>query len=141
MWYLPDEFNNHTMRLDGFNTQSCFILSIGQLWGDGGLRDILIVACVYASATVDQMMSGKQYKCAVRGLILIYEALMRCYMRSLFKWYEKDDHMDVFSPQFLQHLIDYQSDICDVNDIQNGAPRLNETIDANAFSVLIHRHN
>ena len=107
------------MRLGGFNTQSCFILTIGQLWGDGGLRDILIDAGVYASVTFDQMLSGKQYRCAVRGLILMYESLMRCYMR-----YEKDDHMDGFSPQFLQHLIDYQSDICDVNDIQNGAPRL-----------------
>ena len=56
---------------------------------------------------VEQMLSGKEYKRAVRGLILMYEALMRCYMRSFFfKWYEKDDHMDGFSPQFWQHLID-----------------------------------
>ena len=68
MWHLPDELNNHTMRLGGFHTQCCFISSIGQLWGDGGLRDILIDSGVYASATVDQMMSGKQYKRAVCGL-------------------------------------------------------------------------
>ena len=65
-------------------------------WGDGGLRDILMDSGVYASATVDQMLSGKQYKRAARGLILLYVALMRCYMRSFFKWYEKDDHMDGF---------------------------------------------
>ena len=55
IYQMNSEFNNHTMRLDGFNTQSCFILSIGQLWGDGGLRDILIDAGVYASVTFDQM--------------------------------------------------------------------------------------
>ena len=27
MWHLPDEFNNHTMRLGGFHTQCCFILA------------------------------------------------------------------------------------------------------------------
>ena len=71
MWHLPDEFNNHTMRLGGFHTQCCFISSIGQLWGDVGLRDILIDSGVYVSASVDQMLSGKQYKRAVRGLISI----------------------------------------------------------------------
>ena len=62
MWHLSDEFNNHTMRLGGFHTQYCFISSIGQLWGDAGLRDILLDNGVYASATVDQMLSGEQYK-------------------------------------------------------------------------------
>ena len=51
-----------------------------QLWGDVGLRDILIDSGVYESATV---MSGKHYKLAVCGLIsMMYEALMTCYMMS-----------------------------------------------------------
>ena len=37
-----------------------------QVWSDVGLRDILIDSGVYESATV---MSGKQYKRAVCGLI------------------------------------------------------------------------
>ena len=71
MWHLPVEFNNHTLRLGSFHTQCCFISSIGQLWGDVGLREILIDSGVYASVTVDQILSGKQYKRAVRGLISI----------------------------------------------------------------------
>ena len=39
--------------------------------GGGGLRDILIASDVYVCASVDQMLSGKQYKRAVRGLILL----------------------------------------------------------------------
>ena len=69
---------------------------------------------MYASVAVHQMMSGKQYKRAVLGLILMYEALMRCYMWSFFKWYEKD--MNGFSPQFWQHLIKLQSAIGDGKD-------------------------
>ena len=49
---------------------------------------------VYASVTVDQMLSGKQYKRVVCGLILMYEAIMRCYTRSFFQWRDTDDHMD-----------------------------------------------
>ena len=111
------------MRLGGFHTESCFISSIGPLCGVGGLRDILIDSGVYASVTVDQNVVWK-YKRAVRGLILMYEALMRCSMRSFFKWHEKDDHMDGFLPQFWQHLIDQQSDICDGNDTHNAASQL-----------------
>ena len=93
-----------------FHTQCCFISSIGQLWGDS-LRDLLIDSGMYASVVVEQMMSGKQYKRAVPGLILMYEALMRCYMWSFFKWYEKD--MNGFSPQFWQHFTKLQSAIGD----------------------------
>ena len=59
---------------------------------DGGLRDILIDSDIYASASVDQMFSRKQYKRAVRGLTLVYEAMIRCLMTSFFKWCEQKAH-------------------------------------------------
>ena len=40
--------------------------------GGGGLRDILVDSDVYASASVDQILCGKQYKRAARGLTLVY---------------------------------------------------------------------
>jgi hypothetical protein len=42
--------------------------SIGKLWGDGGLADLLVDSGVYAACTVEQMLSGKQFNRAVRGL-------------------------------------------------------------------------
>ena len=44
--------------------------------GGGGLRDILIDSDVYAYASVDQMLSGKQYKRTV----------------GVFKWCEQNAH-------------------------------------------------
>ena len=35
-------FKTHILRLGGFHTMSCFVASIGKLWGDGGLKDLLI---------------------------------------------------------------------------------------------------
>ena len=46
------------------NTLICLLIA--------DLRDILI----------DQMLSGKQYKRAVRGLTLVYEAMIRCLIMS-----------------------------------------------------------
>ena len=53
--------------------------------GGGGLCDILIDSDVY-------VYSGKQYKRAVRGLTLVYEAMMRYLMVSFFKWCEQKAH-------------------------------------------------
>ncbi|VDI73510.1 Hypothetical predicted protein, partial [Mytilus galloprovincialis] len=48
---------------------------IGKLWGDGGLKDLLVDSSVYASGTVDQMLNGKEFNRAVRALTLAFEAL------------------------------------------------------------------
>jgi hypothetical protein len=44
-WSRPLEFQNHIIRLGGFHTLSCFITSIGKLWSDGGLADLLVDFC------------------------------------------------------------------------------------------------
>jgi hypothetical protein len=46
-----------------------------KLWGDGGLKDMLIESSVYAAVSVEQMMTAKQFNRAVRALTLVYEAL------------------------------------------------------------------
>jgi hypothetical protein len=45
---------------------SCFVASIGKLWGDSGLKDLLIESSVYATGSVEQMMTGKQSNSAVQ---------------------------------------------------------------------------
>jgi hypothetical protein len=56
-WAMPDTFRNHILRLAGFHTLSCYIAAIGKLWGDGGLKDLLVDSSVYAAGTVDQTCS------------------------------------------------------------------------------------
>jgi hypothetical protein len=45
-WAIPETFRNHTVRLGGFHTLSCYIAAIGKLWGDGGLKDLLVDSSV-----------------------------------------------------------------------------------------------
>ena len=69
-----------------------FYLSHWDVVGDGGLCDILIDSDVYAYASIDQMLSRKQYNRAVRGLIYVYEAMLKYLglMVSYFKWCEQN---------------------------------------------------
>jgi hypothetical protein len=69
-WAIPETFRNHTVRLGGFHTLSCYIAAIGKLWGDGGLKDLLVDSSVYAAGTVDQMLNGKEFNRATRAFVL-----------------------------------------------------------------------
>jgi hypothetical protein len=40
---------------------SCFLSSIGKLWADGGLRDLLVDSGVYAGNTAELMLVGKEF--------------------------------------------------------------------------------
>ena len=74
-WSKPDIFNRHILRLCGFHSLSCFLSSIGKLWVDGGLRDLLADSGVDAGNTAELMLFGKEFNRAVRGFTLVIEAL------------------------------------------------------------------
>ncbi|CAG2207719.1 unnamed protein product [Mytilus edulis] len=67
----------------------------GKIWGDGGLRDLLVDSGVYAAATVDQMLSGKQFNRAVRGLTLLYETLKTLWICSFFVWIRQQKCLEI----------------------------------------------
>ena len=89
-WQLPEEFQSHVLRLGGFHTVCCFIASVGKLWGDAELRDLLVDADVFAASTVDQMLAGKQFHRAVRGLTLTYEVFMELCITAFISWCETE---------------------------------------------------
>lgn len=88
-WNHFDEFPHHILRLGRFHTLSAFIASVGKLWGDGGLKALLVESGVYADASTDMMLCGKQFHRAVRGLV--YEALMQIYLVQFLRWCEEED--------------------------------------------------
>ncbi len=90
-WSSPNEFQNHCLSLGGFHTQCCFIASIGKLRGSAGLRDLLVDSDVYAGATVDQILQGKQCNRSMQCLTLVYEILMQIWLTSWVKWLIRED--------------------------------------------------
>jgi hypothetical protein len=94
-WAKQDTFKTHILRLGGFHTMSCFVASIGKLWGDSGLKDLLIESSVYAAGSVEQMMTGKQFNSAVRALPLVYEALSSLWLSAFFEWCRENDILTV----------------------------------------------
>ena len=52
----------------------------------GGLKDLLVDSDVYASYTAEQMLNGRQFHRAVRGLTMCYEALLNRLINSFADW-------------------------------------------------------
>ena len=76
LWSRPGPLVGKVMmRLGAMHLIMAFLASIGKIFGDGGLQNILTSSDVYAAATVNQMLQGKQYARAIRGVRLAHEAL------------------------------------------------------------------
>ena len=58
-YWVVSYFNRHILRLGGFHSLSCLLSSIGKLWADGYLRDLLVDSGVYARNTAELMLVGK----------------------------------------------------------------------------------
>ena len=83
MWSKPEPLvGKVTMRLGVMHLTMAFLASIGKLFGDGGLQNILTSSDVYATATAIQMLQGKQYARGMRGICLAHEALTHMYLTS-----------------------------------------------------------
>ena len=72
----PQEYENIIPFLGPFHTQSCMIYAIYKRYKGSGIADILVAAGVIAEGSVDHALRGKHYRCALRCLSLMYEALM-----------------------------------------------------------------
>ena len=60
---------------------SCFLSSIGKLWDDGGLRDLLVDSGVYAGNTAELMLVGKNLTGMSGGSHLYLKSYTFCLSR------------------------------------------------------------
>ena len=63
--------------IEPFHTKCSFIAAINKRFSGSGLPEILVSANVIAAKSVESALKGKQFRRAVRGRQLVYEALQR----------------------------------------------------------------
>ena len=87
LWSKPERLGGRiTMRIGGMHLTMTFLASLGKIYGDGGLKALLTESDVYADATANMMLQGKQFARGLRGIKLVYEALFRVLLDSLHDW-------------------------------------------------------
>ena len=91
---------------------SCFLSSIGKLWADGGLPDLLVDYGVYAGNTVC-MLVGKEFNNDVRGFTLVFEALQVLFIAAFVHWCRTFAYINQIPSAFWNALFEFHRSICD----------------------------
>ena len=91
IWSKPELQESVTMRLGGMHLIMSFIGSIGKLFGDGGLLDILTSSNVYATGTARMLLQGKHFAKGMRGVKIAHEALTHLYLSAAESYANEND--------------------------------------------------
>lgn len=104
LWSKPEALvGKVTMRMGGMHITTAFLASIGKVYADGGLFDIITESGVYAEATARQMLQGKQLSRGVRSIKIVSEALFRLFWMALVSWLKKQGQSPLTAGQ--EHLL------------------------------------
>jgi hypothetical protein len=79
----------------------CFFSSIGKLWANGCLHDLLVDSGVYAGNTAELMLVGKEFNTDVRGFTLVFEALQVLFIVAFIDWCRTFDYFDQIPSAFV----------------------------------------
>ena len=112
-YWVVSYFNRHILRLGGFHSVSCFLSSIGKLWADGGLRDLLVDSGVHAGNTAELILVGKEFNRDVRGFTLVFEAMQVLFIAAFIHWCRTFDYIDQIPSVFWNALFEFHRSICD----------------------------
>jgi hypothetical protein len=63
---------------------------IGHIYGDVGLKQLLVESDVFARVTAEHILSGKDFDRALRGLIMVDEVLNQRFFKQFLTWTEEN---------------------------------------------------
>ena len=63
------------LKMGGFPMMCVFIAVIGKIYGDAGLRDLLIGSDISTEGRVEQVLRGKHYNNAMFAHLCVYQSL------------------------------------------------------------------
>ena len=98
---------------------------IGYIYGDAGIKDMMVESDVFAKLTAEHILSGKDFDRALRAILMIDEVLNRRFLLQFDKWAEKNSNQ--IPSVLLQklHELDIGSDVH--NDVVKEAVGLIES--------------
>lgn len=124
----PNLVNKVTMQLGGMHLTMAFLSSIGNIFGDGGLINILVESGVYAETSCRQMLQGKHLYRAIRGILLTADTLHRLFIKSMESWYEDNYGLSLFTDEIHNALNNFEELFNNVHPLDEYKNSLNDII-------------
>ena len=82
--------------MGGFHTMCVFMAVIGKIYGDAGLRDLLIESVISTEGRVEQVLRGKHCNNAVFAHLCVYESLYRLKINAFENWLTMKGKYQIF---------------------------------------------
>ncbi|XP_053391138.1 uncharacterized protein LOC128553968 [Mercenaria mercenaria] len=92
VWSRPEEFEGVVPIEGGMHFLMSLFGGIGFIYGDAGLKHLLVESDVFARNTADHILSGKDFDRALRALLMVDEVLNRRLLINFFRWAEDYGH-------------------------------------------------
>lgn len=92
-WARPEDLEGIIPCEGGMHLLMSIFSAIGYLYGDAGLKQLLHESGVYAAGSVQQMLTGKDFDRALRGLRMVDEALNKRFLLQFKKWCDETNHI------------------------------------------------
>ncbi len=94
---MPEQFDNVVLRMGGFHIAMNFLATIGHIYKESGLEDLIVESGLHISSSTAAIMKGKMYNRAVRAHKLMLEVMMRLKWVSFNQWlinHGQDDNVN-----------------------------------------------
>ena len=86
----PEELSGVVPLEGGIHFLVSLFGGIGYIYGDAGLKDVMVESDVFAKLTAEHILSGKDFNRALRAILMIDEVLSRHFLLQFDKWAEKN---------------------------------------------------
>jgi len=82
----PEEFKDVYPLEGGMHFMMSVFGGIGHIYGDAGLKQMLVESDVFARVTAEHILSGKYFDRALRGLVIVDEVLNQRFYHHFLEW-------------------------------------------------------
>ena len=102
VWARPEELSGVIPLEGGMHFMMSLFGGIGYIYGDAGLKGMMVESDVFAKLTAEHILSGKYFDRALRAILIIDEVLSRRFFLQFVQWAKESSHQ--ISPVLLEKL-------------------------------------
>ena len=133
-WDQPITFKDHYLRLGTFHARMSFLAAVGKIWGDAGLREVLVDSGCFAAGTADLVIQGKEYNRAVRAYTLVYEAFAQLRFQMMLQWLNNQNRS--LDQSLLNHLQTCRDLIISGASPKSAIAELNRLVETHILPIM-----
>lgn len=114
IWARPSEFEGVVPIEGGMHYMMALFGGIGHIYGDTGLKDLLVESDQFARITANHILSWKDFDRALKAILMVDEVLNRRFLQQFYSWAQRNSKRLPIS--LFSHLKSFDKDSVNCHD-------------------------